>query len=121
DGGGEGESELVEEVRVWRGQVEGDRVCPVAGDDPAREIAAAGSLLARPRAGDAGVDGRRAAHLAEAEDPLDCAPEILRPHRRPGGVPQAGAKVERVRQAVAGRGGGGLRKVRNEGGAERAG
>src|SRR5215831_6929506 len=75
DGVGEGESKLVEELRVWCGQVEGDRVCPVAGDDPAREITAAGSLLASPRTHDAGVKGRRAAQPVEAEYSLDRAAE----------------------------------------------
>src|SRR5262249_16200581 len=92
DGVGEGESKLVEELRVWRNEVESDRVCPVVGDDPAREIAVAGNLLACPRACDAGVQGGRAAQLVEAEDPLDRAPEIFRPHQRPRGVPDAGGE-----------------------------
>ena len=115
DGVGERERQLVEELRVRRGQVEGNRVCLVAGDDPARQVAAAGRPLALARAGDAGVKPRPPAKVAEAEIPLDGAPEILWSYRRPGGVPDAGAQVKGVGPAAVGWGREGPREIRNEG------
>lgn len=86
---GEGEGELVQELRIGRGEVEGDSVCLAVGDDPAREIAAARRPLALASADDAGVVGRRA--RVDGEDAFDRVAEIFRPDRRPVGVPDAGA------------------------------
>jgi hypothetical protein len=86
----EGEGELVQELRVWRGEVEGDRVRLVVGDDPARQIAARRRLCALGGADDASVVGDRPALMAKTRSiasrkssgltgiPL----EYLRPGRR---------------------------------------
>ena len=95
---GEGEGELVQEVRVRRGEVEGDRVGLVVGDDAAREIAATRRPLALVGADDAGVVTGRAG--VDGEQALDRVAEVFGLDRCPVRVPDAGAEAEGVGPAA---------------------
>src|SRR5205823_10437726 len=100
NGVGESERELVEEVRVRCGQVKGDRVCLVVGDDPSRQVTVGGCSHALAGADDAGIKACRAGEVVEAEDPFDGVTEVFWPDRCPVGVPEAGAEMESVGRTV---------------------
>src|SRR5581483_12393948 len=98
------EGQLVKEVRIRGGQVEGDRPRTVIGDDAASQAAATGCTNARPSADEARVKGLRIG-VAQPEDPFELAFEIDWPDQSAIRVANATAQPERVGAAVVGRGG----------------
>lgn len=80
------ERQFVQEGGVGCGQVEGDRVGGVIGDNPGREVAQVWCALALGGAGDPSVDGRngRVPVLVDHEDSFDGLAEVLRPDQCPG-------------------------------------
>jgi hypothetical protein len=94
----EREGELVKELRVRCGEVEGDRVRLVVDDDPAYQMTVPWRPLTLDGADDAGVVRGRAD--VDGETAFDRAAEIFWSDRRPVGVPDARAEVEGVGRAA---------------------
>src|SRR5919201_3634397 len=103
DGDREGQRQLAQEVRVGRGETEGDRSGGAVCDDAARQVAAP-SRLAPVRTDDPSVELGSRRLRSELEDPLDRPPEVARSDQLPVRVVDAWPEAERERGSSVRRG-----------------